>query len=116
MFDWLVEVFREYPYLGVSAVFLACGLGLPLPEEIVLVSAGYICYLNERVELWSMMLVCAAAILAGDAIPFMLGRVFGPGLLKSAPPGPVQSTSCVKPPPPPEVPFRFNERFAASKT
>ena len=44
MFDWLVETFSAYPYAGVALVFLACGLGLPMPEEIVLLFAGYLCY------------------------------------------------------------------------
>ena len=32
----LIQILTDYPYIGVAAVFLLCGLGLPLPEEIVL--------------------------------------------------------------------------------
>jgi membrane protein DedA with SNARE-associated domain len=84
MFDWLVETFTLYPYLGVAIVFLACGLGLPLPEEIVLVAAGYVCF-KGFASIDYMMLACAGSILAGDAVPFLLGRVFGPRLLRLRP-------------------------------
>ncbi len=85
MFDNLVQTFMEYPYLGVGIVFLLCGLGLPLPEEIVLIAAGYVCYELEgqggpSVPL--MMLSCGGAILLGDVIPYAAGRAFGPRLLR----------------------------------
>lgn len=81
MFDWLVENFAHYPYAGVAIVFLLCGLGLPLPEEIVLVAAGYVTFKGFASFGW-MMAACAGSILAGDAVPFLLGRVFGPRLLR----------------------------------
>jgi len=83
MFDQIVAVLEQYPYVGVAAVFLLCGLGLPLPEEIVLLAAGYICTkLPQQVTLPLMMVWCAGAILCGDLIPFVLGRVFGARLLR----------------------------------
>jgi len=83
MFDQVVNLLEQYPYVGVAAVFLLCGLGLPLPEEIVLLAAGYICTkLPQQVTLPLMMVWCAGAILAGDLIPFVLGRVFGARLLR----------------------------------
>jgi membrane protein DedA with SNARE-associated domain len=84
MFDWLVATFTNYPYLGVAAVFLICGLGFPLPEELVLVIGGYVCF-KGLASLPLMMISCAAAILAGDLIPFLLGRVFGSRLLRIRP-------------------------------
>ncbi len=84
MFDWLVETFTLYPYWGVAIVFVLCGLGLPLPEEIVLVSAGYVCFKGFAHPGW-MIGACSASILVGDAVPFLLGRVFGPRLLRLRP-------------------------------
>src|SRR5690606_14691517 len=84
MFDWLVETFTQYPYLGTAVVFLACGLGLPLPEELVLVAAGYVCFKGFADPVW-MMAACAESILAGDAVPYLLGRLFGPRLLRLRP-------------------------------
>jgi|SRR5262245_47746591 len=83
MLDRIVEIITEYPYLGVALVFLLCGIGLPLPEEIVLLAGGYVCAtLPEHATLHWMMLWCGGAILTGDLIPYVLGRVFGVRLLR----------------------------------
>jgi LPXTG-motif cell wall-anchored protein len=83
MFDRIVDAITEYPYLGAALVFLLCGIGLPLPEEIVLLAAGYVCAtFPEHATLHWMMLWCAGAILTGDLIPYILGRVFGVRLLR----------------------------------
>ena len=82
--EWLTEWFASDPsfsYVSVGVLFLLCGLGLPLPEEIILVSAGYLCYQGHGTYP-TMTLVCAGAILLGDVIPFLLGRLFGPRLLR----------------------------------
>lgn len=83
MFDQIVAAITEYPYWGVALLFVLCGIGLPLPEEIVLLAAGYICArFPDHATLPLMMGWCAGAILAGDLIPFVLGRVFGVRLLR----------------------------------
>jgi len=83
MFEQIVTAMTEYPYLVVGVVFLLCGLGMPLPEEIVLLAGGYFCAkFPDQASLPWMMLWCAVAILMGDLIPFVLGRVFGARLLR----------------------------------
>ena len=84
MFDWLVETFNQAPYPSVAVVFLVCGLGFPLPEELVLITAGYVCF-KGLADLTPMILTCVAAILVGDLVPFMLGRIFGTRLLRLRP-------------------------------
>ncbi len=81
MQEWLIEWFSTYPYAGVALMFLACGLGLPVPEEIVLLFAGYTCY-SGYANRETMMAVAVGAILLGDIVPFALGRLFGPNLLR----------------------------------
>lgn len=83
MFDQVVQAIEAYPYIGVALVFLLCGLGLPLPEELVLLSAGYICAkFPDKATLPPMIAWCAGAIMVGDLVPFLLGRVFGVRLLR----------------------------------
>lgn len=82
MFDQIVATIAEYPYLGVALLFLLCGIGLPLPEEIVLLAAGYLCATSAKASLPVMMAWCAGAILVSDLLPFVLGRVFGVRLLR----------------------------------
>lgn len=79
----MLETIAAYPYLGVAVVFLLCGMGLPLPEELVLIASGYVCHrFPDKASLVPMMAWCGGAILVGDLIPYVLGRVFGTRLLR----------------------------------
>jgi membrane protein DedA with SNARE-associated domain len=60
---------------------IACGIGIPFPEELILVGAGYIVYLGKADPIL-LSGTCIGAILAGDLMPFLLGRVFGPKILR----------------------------------
>lgn len=83
MFDQIVALIAQYPYVSVATLFVLCGLGLPLPEEIILLAAGYVCAtFPEHAELPVMMAWSAGAILTGDLLPYLLGRVFGVRLLR----------------------------------
>lgn len=83
MFEGLLAEFESHPYLGTAIVFVLCGLGLPLPEEIVLLAAGFLCAQKpDEISLPLMMTSCATAILVGDLLPFLGGRVFGVRLLR----------------------------------
>ncbi len=84
MFEWLTELFNAdpgYMYGLLALLFILCGLGLPVPEEVLLITAGFLCY-QGRAEYWAMTLVSAGGILVGDVLPFLLGRQFGPRLLR----------------------------------
>ena len=78
---WLESFFGEFGYLAPFVVLLLCGLGLPLPEEVSLIGAGVLVHRGE-VEFTLITLVCAAAILLGDSIPFWLGRRYGLAALR----------------------------------
>jgi membrane protein DedA with SNARE-associated domain len=63
-------------YLAIFGVLLACGLGLPLPEDISLILGGYLAYAGAA-SLPVMMVVAFAGILAGDTIIYLAGRRLG---------------------------------------
>ncbi|MCA8972833.1 MAG: DedA family protein, partial [Planctomycetes bacterium] len=69
-----------------AGLLLLCGIGLPLPEELILVSAGYVAYrgglTGDGHHPVGLMATAAGAILVGDSIPYVLGRIFGPKLLR----------------------------------
>ena len=79
--DWISRFFGEFGYLAPFVVLLLCGLGLPLPEEVSLIGSGVLVHRGE-VEFLPVTLVCAAAILLGDSIPFWLGRRYGLAALR----------------------------------
>ena len=40
--EFLIEFFSSYGYWAVFLVLLACGFGVPIPEDVTLVSGGVI--------------------------------------------------------------------------
>jgi len=68
-------------YAVILGVLLACGFGLPLPEDITLVSAGVLSALGT-ISLPGALLVGFTGVLAGDSILFFLGRKFGHKVFK----------------------------------
>lgn len=93
--DQLVEILLNFsgpmPYVLVFLVLLICGMGLPVPEDIVLFAAGVTCFYGEA-NVWLMISICLAGVLVGDGIMFTLGFVYGkritklPGFQKVLPP------------------------------
>jgi membrane protein DedA with SNARE-associated domain len=68
--------------LTLTGILLACGLGIPIPEDISLIAAGYLAHLG-LVNVHTVFLVCFAAVLGGDACAFYLGRYFGRMLIQT---------------------------------
>lgn len=69
--------YGTHSYFMMLGVLLACGFGLPMPEDIILVTGGI---LSARgvCDFWLTNLICMIGVLGGDGIVFMLGRHFGP--------------------------------------
>jgi len=61
----------------VVVVLLLSGLGLPVPEDIPLLVAGYLCYSNPNVSIWVMLPVTFAAVLGADFLIYGIGRKYG---------------------------------------
>jgi len=68
--------FEHFGYLGILLVLLLCGLGLPIPEDVPLVTGGWLCY-EGLANVWIMILVGLVGVLSGDFFLFWLGRRFG---------------------------------------
>lgn len=61
-------------YSLVLGILLACGLGLPLPEDVALITGGYLAHKGQASLGW-MMVIGFGGILAGDTLIFWLGRL-----------------------------------------
>jgi len=82
-------------YAGVIFILFASSFGLPLPEEVVLLTSGMIAYLSVEEGLATatsphvnpvvLATICFAAVLFSDLLVFYLGRRFGITLLKRKP-------------------------------
>ena len=82
LFIQLTELHGGLAILAIFGVLLLCGLGLPIPEDIPLISAGYLIHLRQTTWV-TALLVCMAGVLIGDTIIFWFGRRLGKKLLRS---------------------------------
>lgn len=77
----LVTFFSGYGYWAVFGILLACGFGLPVPEDISLVAGGVISglgYTNVHI----MFAVGMAGVMVGDTAVFLVGQRWGEAALK----------------------------------
>lgn len=63
-------------YGAIIGLLLICGLGVPLPEDITLISAGILSALGS-VTLAGAIAAGFFGVIVGDAFMFTLGRVYG---------------------------------------
>jgi membrane protein DedA with SNARE-associated domain len=82
IFFQLTELQGGVAILAVFGVLLLCGLGVPIPEDIPLIAAGYLIHIRETT--WATAIVVGlAGVLIGDSVIFFMGHKLGKKLLKS---------------------------------
>ena len=88
MFMNLVLCMQLWLYYGSS-------FGLPVPEEVTLVSTGFLAYIGTKpdlypppyegaptVDAYTATIVCLLAVFISDYLIFLLGKYFGPRILQ----------------------------------
>ncbi len=83
LLDHLHSLSPHAVYATVTGVLLLCGLGLPVPEDVALISAGYVAHLGV-VSVHKVFVASLVAVLAGDTLAFCLGRLFGRRILQAS--------------------------------
>ena len=81
MFSLLEAFFTQYGYAAVFLVLVACGFGVPVPEDVTLVTGGVIAGLWHA-NVHTMFAVGMAGVLVGDGLMFTAGRVYGHKILR----------------------------------
>lgn len=71
--------FQAYSFIF-GSLFI-CGLGLPIPEDIILIAAGYLSG-KGQISFTGALLAGFFGVLAGDILLFSIGRKFGPEVFK----------------------------------
>jgi membrane protein DedA with SNARE-associated domain len=75
--DFLTNFSGPTPYLLVFGLLILCGLGLPMPEDIILCAAGLLAY-YQVADAKLMTLISMIGVLGGDGFIFFLGHRYGP--------------------------------------
>ena len=76
IFSFLTELSGGAAYLVIFGILVACGLGLPLPEDMPLISTGYLVW-NGTMSWAPAILMTMGGVLIGDTILFFIGRKLG---------------------------------------
>jgi membrane protein DedA with SNARE-associated domain len=72
---------EHFTYVGLFAVLLLCGLGLPMPEDIALLAGGFLVH-RGITQYPETLIVSFLGVVAGDNSLFFIGRHFGTGLVR----------------------------------
>jgi membrane protein DedA with SNARE-associated domain len=71
---------QHFSYAGLFVTLLLCGCGLPVPEDLVLLTGGFLVY-RGITSYPTTLAVSLVGVVAGDNSLFFLGRRFGTGLV-----------------------------------
>jgi len=81
-FKALAGHLAEFLYIGTFVLLFMTGMAMPIPEEPILLAAGFACYQSQANVV--ILIVCAmAGILGGDSFIWWVGKRHGDWVFKS---------------------------------
>ncbi|MBN2295435.1 MAG: DedA family protein [Pirellulales bacterium] len=81
----MTEFFFEHgSYLGIIAILVLTGTGMPIPEEVPVIAAGLLSA-NGQLDPWLAFFACLAGALGGDCVMYWIGRHFGRNVVREHP-------------------------------
>ena len=72
---------EHFTYVGLFLVLLLCGLGLPVPEDLALLTGGFLVH-RGITQYPTTLAISFVGVVAGDNSLFFIGRRFGTGILR----------------------------------
>ena len=76
----LQQFLEEFTYAGIFVALFLGGIGVPLPEEVPILTAGVLSH-EEVVRWWLALPVCLLGVLSGDVVLYWVGRHWGERVL-----------------------------------
>jgi len=77
---FLANYSEQFIYGGLFVVLILCGLGLPFPEELTLLTGGFFVHLGIA-RFYPILAVAFAGVIIGDLIIYSIGRRWGHGII-----------------------------------
>jgi len=69
----VLSILSRFTYVGLFALLIAAGLGIPFPEDISLMTGGYLARQGVT-SLWPTLVVGYVGVVIGDLLIFRVGR------------------------------------------
>lgn len=76
MTGFLLGLASPIAYLIIFGLLILCGMGNPVPEDTILIAAGYISQ-SEVIRYYYMLPICYFGVISGDCILYLFGRKYG---------------------------------------
>jgi membrane protein DedA with SNARE-associated domain len=81
LIEFLLYSQGPVPYIVAFSVLVACGIGLPIPEDITLFAMGLISYYGLT-DIRISIAVCLVGVLLGDSVIYFIGHHYGSRMAK----------------------------------
>lgn len=75
------QLIERFTYAAIIGVLFLCGLGLPLPEEVPILTSAILSQTGHLKPWWALG-ACMFGVMAGDSIMYYLGRRWGNHVLE----------------------------------
>jgi membrane protein DedA with SNARE-associated domain len=75
------QLIERFTYVAIIGVLFLCGLGLPLPEEVPILTSAILSQ-TGHLRWWWALSACMFGVMIGDSVMFFLGRRWGNHLLE----------------------------------
>jgi membrane protein DedA with SNARE-associated domain len=75
------RLIERFTYAAIIGVLLLCGMGLPLPEEVPILTSAVLSQ-SGHLRPWWALGACMFGVMAGDSLMYYLGRRWGGHLLE----------------------------------
>jgi membrane protein DedA with SNARE-associated domain len=80
----MAALLHQFSYVGIILVLVLTGMGLPIPEEAVVIFAG-IAASHGQLDPWTALAACLLGAILGDSVTYWLGFHFGRRFLREHP-------------------------------
>ena len=77
---FLLNYSEQFIYAGIFLILLLGGLGLPIPEELTLLTGGFLVNVGI-LQLYPTMIAAFVGVVVGDLVIYSIGRRWGQGIL-----------------------------------
>jgi membrane protein DedA with SNARE-associated domain len=81
MLDFLSANMEQFSYAGIFGLLFLSSVGLPAPEEIILIITGYLVS-TGLVNVWGAMIAAFFGVFLGDNLAYHIGFKKGEGFLR----------------------------------
>jgi membrane protein DedA with SNARE-associated domain len=78
--DLLHQFLEEFTYVGIFIALFLGGIGVPLPEEVPILTSGVLAH-EAVVRWWVALPLCIVGVLSGDVVLYWVGRHWGERVL-----------------------------------